>query len=124
MRLDHLQLHHLDGAPRWEVVREEPPGAPGTAEVADGVDDLPHVDGSRPTAGPGRGNEGCNPFPLSIGEIAEVRSPSAVHGVRVLLPYHSRLPLGRIVNLSSEGGPRRLLGCRRPVIIERNSLDL
>ena len=42
----------------------------------------------------------------------------------LLFPYHLRAPSGHKVKLSSERGPRGLLGRKRLVVVERYSLDL
>src|SRR5262245_39070549 len=72
----------VHGAPRREVVGQQPPGAAGPQEVEVGIADLADVDGTGPAAGLGGRHERLQPFPLGVGKIGRVGC--AVHGRR---PY-------------------------------------
>ena len=55
-----------------EVVRQQPPGASGTQEIVDRVDDLALVGFAGAAAGPGIRDHGGDGGPLGVGQIGGV----------------------------------------------------
>src|SRR3954452_18839100 len=62
----------IDGALGQEVVRQHVPLAAGAGLIAEGVENLAHVDFARPPAGLGRWDEGLENLPLSVGQIGRI----------------------------------------------------
>jgi len=62
----------IDGPSRREIMGDQMPGAPGTKDVEDGVDDLAHVGGPRSAAAGFGKNERGDQFPLGIGQVRSV----------------------------------------------------
>jgi hypothetical protein len=57
----------VDGLPRWEVVGQQAPGASGTHDVEDGVEDFAECVEPRSSTGLGGGQVGLDAGPLGIG---------------------------------------------------------
>jgi hypothetical protein len=65
----------MDCAPGWKFVGQGSPGATGTVEVQDGVNNLSHVDLARSTAGFRWWNPGFYELPLLIRQITGIWCP-------------------------------------------------
>src|SRR5208337_1291322 len=55
-----------------QVMREHVPLATGAIEVLDRVDDLPHIDDTRPTAVLARWNQRLQDGPLCVGQVGRI----------------------------------------------------
>ena len=62
-------VHNL---PRRQIVRERVPHAVAPQHLRNTLEHLPQVQGPRPSAGLGRGQQSRQPFPLCVGYVAGV----------------------------------------------------
>jgi len=82
----------VDSAPRWEVVRQQPPGAARAQQVQHGVHQLTAVMNGRAATQLGRWDQRRQQRPLRIGQVGRVAATRRSHPYA---PYTATAPVER-----------------------------
>jgi len=78
-----------DGAPRWEIMGQCPPGTAVAEHIPDTVEHLSQVYAPRPAPGLGRGQQRGEHPPLGRGQIAGIWFPRHIPVVYAKSPHFS-----------------------------------
>jgi hypothetical protein len=99
--LPQLQIV-MQGAARWQVLRDRPPLASSAEDVHQPVDHLAHVNRALVAAAPGGRDQRHHVRPFLVGQIARIAQLAAVVSMTVLWRPHRRPPPYRTAVMESQ----------------------